>query len=283
MNFRHELVFCVGMPVNENPTGIMMDAAFADCNLLWRYQLIESSAENLSTTLAGIRTMGIAGANITIPHKEHVIAHLDELAPSAKIIGAVNTITRQNNRLIGHNTDGQGFVHALRANASTDPAGAHAFIVGAGGAARAIAVETALAGAAQITLINRDNERAHQLCNDIQPHLKMPINVQDWNSSIQIPPSANIVVNATSVGLYPDTHCVPIDWSSIKPNMLVVDVIPNPPQTLFLANAQAAGARTLSGLGMLVQQGAIAFELWTSIPAPVQVMHNALSGALASS
>jgi len=272
-------VIAVGQPIDENPTGIMMEAAFADAGLHWRYQLIEAAPDQLSDVVRGIRAMGIAGANFTIPHKQAVIGHLDGLAPSARIIGAVNTVVVEGDKLIGHNTDGQGFLRALKQDAKTDPSGKVVTIIGAGGAARAILVELALAGAAKITLVNRTVGRASQVIDEVGSHLDADLQVAELTEGMIIPPETNILVNATSIGLYPSKDSPPVDSNSIRPGMVVVDVIPNPPNTTFLQRAGAAGASTLTGLGMLVHQGAIAFELWTGMRAPVDAMYGELQHA----
>ena len=224
----------------------------------------------------GIKAMGLIGANFTIPHKQAVLKHLDELALSAKIIGAVNTISIEGGRLIGHNTDGQGFMRALEYFAKAKPQDSIVTILGAGGAARAIAVELSLAGAKSITIVNRTLSKAEQLIEDIAPHLKSSLSAASWDSTHKIPNSTDILINATSIGLYPDSAMPDVDMDTILPDMLVVDVIPNPPETKFLKMAEAAGANTLNGLGMLVHQGAIAFKIWTGKDAPVDVMYKAL-------
>jgi shikimate dehydrogenase len=280
VNFRHDLVIGVGKPIAENPTGIMMEAAFCQRGLRWRYLLIEAGEDKQSDILTGIRAMGIRGANFTVPHKVSIVRHVDELAASAQIIGAVNTVVVEDRKLIGHNTDGQGFLRSLRTDLGVDPADLAITILGAGGAARAVAVELALAGAAQITFINRTRKHASDLAAELGPQLKADLVVADWLSGMAVPAGTDILINATSMGLYPNTNRPPVDCKSIHSSMVVVDVIPNPPTTEFLAMAESRGARTLNGLGMLVNQGAIAFELWTGAPAPTDVMHQELARVL---
>jgi len=220
-----------------------------------------------------------AGFNCSIPHKVAVVEHLDELAPSAAIIGAVNCVVRRDDRLIGENTDGQGFVTSLRT--LIDPAGKHVVVLGAGGAARAIAVETALAGAAAITVVNRDRQRGGELAGLLNAHTPAAATYLPWDGPARLPEATEIVVNATPVGLYPDVDArVDLDLDSLRAEMVVADVIPNPPRTALIADAQARGATVLDGLGMLVNQGVIAIRHWTGVEPDPTVMRAALEEAL---
>src|SRR5271165_1537208 len=146
-NFQAELVACLGQPVAENPTGAMQEAAFQALGLNWRYLTIEIPPAKLREAILGVRAFGLRGFNLTIPHKVAVMQYLDEIAPDAAIIGAVNTVRREGGRLIGENTDGKGFLYGLRTDAGVDPKGQRAVVLGAGGAARAIVTELVLAGA----------------------------------------------------------------------------------------------------------------------------------------
>src|ERR1022692_2580301 len=157
-DFTSELVACLGDPVRENPTGVMLEAAFRALGLTWRYLTIEVPSAKLREAVTGIRALGMRGANLTIPHKVAVMEYLDQIAPDAALIGAVNTVRREGDRLIGENTDGKGFLRGVREEAGIDPAGKHIVVLGAGGAARAITVELALAGAGRITIWNRSGE-----------------------------------------------------------------------------------------------------------------------------
>jgi shikimate dehydrogenase len=275
-SYRAELVGVFGDPIAENPTGVMQEAAFRALDLNWRYLTIEVHAADLAAAVAGMRAMTFRGINLTIPHKVEVLRHLDEIAPDAALIGAVNTVRRDGDRLIGENTDGKGFLRALR-TASIDPRGRRVVILGAGGAAKAISVELALAGAAHITIVNRSVERGRALADGVARIEGTLSDFQPWVSNHGVPDGTELLVNATSIGLYPGIEAVPaVDFATIRPGMVVCDVIPNPPRTRFLALAEERGATTLDGLGMLVYQGAIAFTMWTGRDAPVDVMHRAL-------
>ena len=275
-SYKAELVGVFGYPVAENPTIVMQEAAFAAADLHWRYLTIEVLPEQLADAIQGLRAFNMRGINLTIPHKVAVIAHLDELAPEATLIGAVNTVVRDGERLVGHNTDGKRFVRSLQ-DAGVDLTGKHLVFLGAGGAARAMAVESALAGAAQITIVNRSASRGETLVELLNERTPAAARFTLLDGKYAVPDGTDILVNATSIGLFPAVDDLPdVDLDSIKPGVLVCDVIPNPPHTAFLQAAAARGASTLDGLGMLVGQGAIAFTMWTGRDAPVAAMRRSL-------
>lgn len=201
---------------------------------------------------------------------------MDGLGESASIIGAVNTIVRQEDgRLIGENTDGKGFLKAL--SAIVDPNGKKAVLLGAGGAARAVAVELALAGVTQIIVVNRSRERGENLVELINDKTPATASYQPWEKTYKIPETTDIVVNATSIGLYPNVESTPdIDHNSLTANMVVADGIHNPPLTKLLQAAKSRGCQTADGLGMLVGQGVIGFKYWTGIDADPSVMRQTL-------
>jgi shikimate dehydrogenase len=276
-NYKAELVGVFGYPVAENPTIIMQEAAFEATGLNWRYLTIEVLPEDLEDAIKGLRAMNMRGINLTIPHKVKVLKYLDEIAPDAALIGAVNTVRRQGKKLIGENTDGKGFLQSLKEDGRIDPANKQAVILGAGGAARAISVELALAGTKQITIVNRTTARGQELVKLLNEKTKAEANFVEWDSKFEIPPETDILVNATSIGLFPDIEAEPdIAYGDIGSDMIVCDVIPNPPATAFLKESKSRGAKTLDGLGMLVYQGAIGFTMWTGLEAPVDAMYQAL-------
>ncbi len=276
ISLRHELVGAFGDPIDENPTGLMMEPAFAAAGLHWRYQLLHVRADDLAAAVVGVRALGFQGFNLTIPHKVAVLRHLDAVAPDARLIGAVNTVRREGDRWIGENTDGKGFLRALR-EAGVDPAGKRVVFLGAGGAARAMTTELALAGARRITVVNRSPEPGAALAHRLNENTPAQTDFVPWEGSYAVPPETDVLVNATSIGLFPDVAARPaVALDTIRPGLLVCDVIPNPPQTAFLQAAAARGATTLDGLGMLVYQGAIAFKLWTGVEPDVAVMRRAL-------
>jgi shikimate dehydrogenase len=200
-----------------------------------------------------------------------VIEHLDSLADSAAVIGAVNCVVRRDGRFIGENTDGQGFLTALRT--VVDPAGKSLVVFGAGGAARAIAVESALAGAATITIVNRDQARGAELVALLNERTPAAAALVVWDGVYSVPDGIDIVVNATSVGLFPDLNArLGLELDSLQPGMVVADVIPNPPRTWLIRDAEARGCTVLDGLGMLVNQGVIGIKHWTGVDPDPAVM-----------
>ena len=262
LNFKQELTACFGQPVAENPTQVMMEAAYRYHGLDWRYLTIEVAPHDLREAVQGARVMGFRGFNCTIPHKVAVIQHLDGLGESASLMGAVNCVVRRGDKLIGENTDGKGFVKSLRE--LVDPTGKHVVMFGAGGAARAIGVEVALAGATKITLVNRSTRRGEELAQLLADRVKVDVNFVPWDRTYQVPESADIVINATSIGLYPDIDArLDFDVSTLRAGMVVADVIPNPPKTHLVRDALACQCQVIDGLGMLVNQGIIGVEYWT--------------------
>lgn len=279
-NFKAELVGVFGHPVAENPTGVMQEAAFRKCNINWRYLTIEVYPEDLEDAIKGLRAFNMKGINLTIPHKVEVLKYLDEVAEDAKLMGAVNTVRREGKKLVGENTDGKGFLYSLKKDANTDPKGKRIVVLGAGGAARAITVELALAGTEHITIVNRSRQRGELLKDLLNEKTTTQAEFVVWDSTYSVPSDTQVLINATSIGLYPNVNDKPdIDYRSINEDMIVCDVIPNPPDTLFLKEARKRGAKALDGLGMLVYQGAIGFKMWTGIDAPIDVMRKALMNA----
>lgn len=274
-SFKQELVSVFGQPVAENPTQYMIEAAFQHHGLAWRYLTIEVAPPDLGAAVKGLRVMGFRGGNLTIPHKVAVIQHLDRLTPAAQLMGAVNCIVRNGDELIGENTDGKGFVQSLREVA--DPQGQRIVILGAGGAARAIAVELALSGAADFTIVNRDPGRGQTLADLLTSHKLATARFVPWQGDYSVPEDTDVVINATSIGLFPDVDArVALNVATLRPGMVVADVIPNPPQTRLVRDARARGCKVLDGLGMLVNQGVIGFRLWTGVDPDPTVMRRAL-------
>ena len=278
-NYKAELVGVFGHPVSENPTVVMQEAGFQALNLNWRYLTIEVLPEDLGAAMRGLRAFNMKGINLTIPHKVAVLEYLDEVKPDAALMGAVNTVVRVGDKLVGENTDGKGFMRSLTRDSNVNPMGRTVLVLGSGGAARSITVELALAGARQITIVNRSPERGKGLTELLNSKTPAKANFVEWRGTYSIPGDTDILVNATSIGLFPNVHAKPdINYDSISSKMVVCDVIPTP-MTPFLREAQQRGAKIVDGLGMLVYQGAIGFKLWTGLDAPVEAMHMALSKA----
>ncbi len=278
-NFLSQLTGSFAMPAAENPTVAMMEAAFRHHKLDWRYINCEVSPEALGEAVRGARAMGWAGFNCSIPHKVAVIDHLDGLGESAAVMGAVNTVVRRGDKLIGENTDGKGFVQAL--SGVTDVAGKSVVLFGAGGAARAVSVELALAGVARITIVNRSTERGQGVVDLLNEKTPTEADLVVWSQTYSVPADRQIVINATSIGLFPDVDGrLDLDLETLTPGMVVADGIHNPTRTHFIRDAEARGCTVLDGMGMLVNQGVIAVKYWTGVDVDAAVMRKAVVDAL---
>lgn len=273
-NFLSELVGSFSEGSNGNPTVAMIEAAFVHHGLNWRYINCEVPPERLADAVKGARAMGWRGFNLSIPHKVDVIRHLDGLGESAAVIGAVNCAVNRDGKLIGENTDGKGFLKSLLE--VIDPTGKAIVMFGAGGAARAIGVELALAGATAITVVNRSAARAEPLVQLLNDKTKAKATLVVWPKGYAVPAGTDIVVNATSIGLADGNAPLDIDVSSLKPGMVVADVIVDPPDTRFLRDAKAQGCTVIDGLGMLINQGVIGVKYWTGLNVDPGAMRNKL-------
>lgn len=273
-NFCPDLVGSMSEGAAGNPTVAMVEAAFIHHGLNWRYVNMEVTPDNLATAVAGAKAMGYRGFNCSMPHKVSVIEHLDGMGESASIMGAVNCVVIRDGQLIGENTDGKGFLKSLQD--LVEPAGKHVVMFGAGGAARAVAVELGLVGVKQITIVNRSEERGASLVNLLRDKLDMDARLVVWKGDYDIPQDAEIVINATSIGLYDNDAALEINNDSLQAGTVVADVVFNPPQTKLLRDATERGCRTLDGLGMLVNQGVVGIKFWTGIDPDPSVMRRKL-------
>jgi shikimate dehydrogenase len=273
-HFLSELVGSFSEGADGNPTVAMIEAAFAHHGLNWRYINCEVPPARLADAVKGARAMGWRGFNLSIPHKVEVIAHLDGLGDSAAIMEAVNCVVNRDGRFIGENTDGKGFLKSLMA--VIDPRGRSVVMFGAGGAARAIAVELALAGAKSLVVVNRSMARGEPLVELLNERTATPAVLVEWPKHYVIPGGTDIVVNATAIGLGDGNRPLDIDITSLRPGMVVADVIVDPPDTRFLRDAGAQGCTVIDGLGMLVNQGVIGVKYWTGIDADPRVMRKKL-------
>jgi len=276
--FLHELTGSMSQGAAGNPTVAMVEAAFAHHGLPWRYVNMEVTPEDLGDAVRGARAMGFRGFNCSLPHKVTVIPHLDGLGESAALMGAVNCVVRRDGKLIGENTDGKGFLKSLET--AIDPRDKSVVLFGAGGAARAIAVELGLAGVKGITIVNRSEARGASLVALLRDKLKLDAELVVWNSSYAVPPGTDIIINGTSIGLYDPDARLDLDLESLKPGMVVADVVFNPVRTRFLEDASARGCVALDGLGMLVNQGIVGVHYWTGLVPDAEVMRRALESAM---
>ena len=278
-NFLHELVGSMSQGAAGNPTVAMVEAAFQHHGLHWRYVNMEVTPAGLADAVRGARAMGFCGFNLSMPHKVAVIPLLDGLGESAMLIGAVNCVVRRGEQLIGENTDGKGFLKSLQE--ICDPRGKNIVMFGAGGAARAVAVEVGLVGAKHITVVNRSEPRGRELVETLRFNPEtLDAEFVSWRGDYTLPAGTDIVINATSIGLYDADARLALNLDSLKPNMVVADVVFSPPQTRLLRDAAARGCRTLDGLGMLVNQGVIGVQYWTSVNPDPAAMRRALESVM---
>ena len=275
LNFLPSLTGSFAKPAAENPTVEMVEAAYRHHGLHWRYINTEVSPDKLGAAVAGARAMNWAGFNCSLPNKVEVIQHIDGLGESASVIGAVNCVVRLVDQLIGENTDGTGFLKSLEE--IVNPAGKKIVMFGAGGAARAIGVEVALAGATNITIVNRSEERGEELVSLLNVKTSAKAVFEKWDGDYSVKEGADVVINATSIGLYPDVKArLALNLDSLSADMVVADVIPNPPWTNLIKDAEAQGCKVLDGLGMLVNQGITGIEYWTGVTVDGAVMRTRL-------
>lgn len=272
----------IGRTLAHSISPVFQNAAFEALGIDARYERWETEPEGLADLVASLRDPDALGANVTVPYKEDVAALVDALQGDAALTGAVNTIVRRGEQIEGHNTDVVGFQRALAGVLGDAPAG-RCVVVGAGGAARGVVLALSRCGAKEIAVVNRTIERAIALCDDLARAAGialMPLPLDEVGRALQ---AAQVVVNATSVGMAhgPDDGRSPIDGALLRPGMLVCDIVANPVETPLLRAAAKAGARTLGGLPMLVEQGAASFELWTGREAPRSVMYDAAERAMA--
>lgn len=277
-SFRHELTGCFSQGSDSNPTVVMAEAAYAAHGLHYRYVNCEVDPEFLGDAVKGARAMNWRGFHCSIPHKTEVIKYLDEIAESASLIGAVNCVVNRNGKLVGENTDGKGFVKAFEEVRSA--AGQVVVLFGAGGAAKAIAVELALAGAKKIYIVNRSAERGKVLADLINAKTQASAEFFEWNGIYKIPTDATAVINSTSIGMAGTDSSYALDFDTITDSMLVADVIINPPSTPFLEEAAKRGAKTLNGHGMVVYQAVVGIKYWTGADVDPEILRAQLVAVL---
>jgi len=268
----------LGEIVDGNPTAEMMEAAFAAADLPWSYVSIPVSMGSFAEAFEATRQLGFAGLHITKPYKIDAVAVVDELSPAAAKIGAVNCVYRSGERLVGDNTDGRGLVNALAGTCAVD--GASVVVLGAGGAARAIAVELGLAGAREITVVNRSEEAGRSLVDALRDAVDSECRFVPWMGEFAVPADVDLVVNGTSIGMVDPDERPDVDLSQLRPDAVVADAVIAPRETAILADASERGLRTVVGAEMLVKQAAISFDLWTEQTADETALREALDESL---
>ena len=275
----------IGYPIRHSISPVFQQAALDHYSLDAVFQAWEVEPAGLPAFMDGLRSPDTLGANVTVPHKEAVIPHLDQVDDWARRAGAVNTVVNNGGELLGHNTDGSGFLRALEEHGRFSPEGSKVLIIGAGGSAKAVALALAHRGVSAITIANRTIERAQGLAGlvaGLGPRVEAVPLSPTAKAFLAAATEADLLVNCTSLGMKhgPDAEASPIPAEHIPSGALVYDLVYNPGETPFLREAAKAGAATLGGLPMLVYQGAAAFEFWTGREAPVDVMMKAAEAAL---
>jgi shikimate dehydrogenase len=265
----------IGDPVEHSLSPVMHNAAFKKLGLNLVYVAFTVTRNELKDAISGARSLGMQGLNVTMPHKNAVMSYLDETDSTAKAIGAVNTILNEQGKLIGYNTDGVGAMRALKEN-GISPDGKKMLLLGAGGAAKAIAFQAAQE-VEELVILNRTSEKAEKLAEVLRREFGKRVNSGALSSDVlkKELKTTDILVNATSVGMHPDVNRSPVPSDLLRSGLCVMDIIYNPLETKLVTDAKAVGAKVVFGLEMLLYQGAVAFEIWTNCPAPVEVMRKA--------
>ena len=254
----------IGWPLEHTLSPIIHNAALRNLGIDWVYLALPVAPESLPDAIAGFRALGVMGVNVTMPHKETVIPHLDEISGDARSVGAVNTIQHIGGRLIGHNTDVDGFREFLLSDAGADVGGKRGLVLGAGGAARAVVKALADLGASEILIAARRKEQGENLV-PLGPGVATAVS---WEEAAARASSADVIVNATPLG----GDGGPLPGASFHPDQLVVDLVYDPPNTPLVEQAKAQGADAWGGLGMLVHQAAASFRIWTGQDPPIEIM-----------
>jgi shikimate dehydrogenase len=280
-----QYIALIGFPLGHSISPLFQQAALDHLNLHVKYLAWEVAPEGLAGALEKLRRPENLGANVTIPYKEKVLPSLDRLEGQAREIGAVNTIAKEKGALVGYNTDGQAFLRALREKGDFEPRGQQVVLLGAGGAARALAFSLLRAGIRSLTIYNRGLERAQKLAGDLEKVLAPgpEVSALPWEARLSGLPPCQLIVQATPLGTTGENPQSPLPAQHNPRGVLAYDLVYNPPETPFLKEAKKAGARALGGLAMLVYQGAASFELWTGQDAPLEVMFQTAERVLKSS
>lgn len=268
------LIGLLGYPLKQSFSPAMHNGAFEKLELNKIYMPIEVTAEDLADVIKGIAKMNFDGLNVTKPHKINVIQYLDEIDDLAKLIGAVNVVTIMDGRLKGYNSDGPGFYKAFKEETGEKVKDKIIFILGSGGAARAIAMTLAMKEVKKLYICNRTYEKAVDLAADINNKVKscafaVPLNLPEMSKALK---DTEVVINTTSVGMMPEPEGIPIDKKLLDKSFTVCDIVYNPLKTRLLQEAEKVGCKTVTGISMMLYQGTESFELWTGLEPPVETM-----------
>lgn len=280
INTNTKLTGLIGYPLIQSYSPVMQNTAFQECKLNKIYIPIEVEPNNLETVVKGITKMNFDGFNITKPYKIDIIKYLDEIDEYASLIGAVNTVKISNGIIKGYNTDGTGFLRSFKENTGTNIEGKNVFILGSGGAARAVAITMALNKAEKIYISNRTYEKAISLASDVKKSgncIAIPMEYKEMEKAIN---DSHVLINTTSVGMFPNIDESPLNKNLLNETLIVCDIVYNPLKTRLLKDAEEKGCKIVPGLSMLVYQGAEAFEIWTDMKAPIDIMFKVVENNL---
>lgn len=277
MTHQQKLIYgLIGYPIKHSLSPRMHNAAFSYLEINAEYRLFEKEPQSLNDFLSSLNEQKISGLNVTVPYKEKAVPFLNSLSKEAKLIGAVNTIRVSHSKLEGFNTDGEGFIRHLVEDLDYKLQNSSVAILGAGGASKAIAVMLSKRGVREISIYDIDSEKAKALIGNLKQAFNNIKFIQAGSIEELNIQDSDLLINATPVGVKESDPCL-IDENLIHKNLLVYDLIYNPAQTQLLRIAKHKGARIANGLGMLLYQGALSFELWTDKKAPIAIMRNALN------
>ncbi len=265
----------IGDPIEHSLSPTIQNAAFDALGLDFVYTAFRVKSSMVANALAGVRALGIIGLNVTMPHKEAIIPQLDGIDETAQFLNSVNTIHNKDGKLFGYSTDGIGALNALKENGS-DPKGKQVLMLGSGGAARAIAY-TLVQETDELVVLNRTVSEAKELAETLKQKFNKKVIADSLSPEVikEKICDSDILINATSVGMKPNLAQSLIAQNSLKSDLTVMDIVYNPVETKLVIEAKAAGAKVVSGVEMLIYQGAASFEIWTGKQAPVQVMRKA--------
>lgn len=278
INGKTKLAGIIGYPLTYTLSPKIQNIAFSNTGLNWCYVPLRVENKNLFNAMKGLKALGFKGVNVTMPYKESILEYIDELDPSAKIVEAVNTISIIEEKLIGYNTDGTGFLKSIQEDANFDLKDKKALITGAGGAAKSIAVSLASAEVTKIIILNRTLEKAQIIEKLLKKFFQnIEISSFDFNADLKKAFSeVDVIINTTPIGMDAAINQTPAPVEYILDKHFVYDLIYQPKETLFLNQAKKRGAKTLNGIGMLVYQGAASFEIWTGIYPQTEPMFKAI-------
>lgn len=275
-----KVICLIGNPVEHSISPALHNTISKLLGMDLVYVTFRVEKNELETAIKGLRALNVIGFNVTVPYKKDVIKYLDNNSKSSLLMGAVNVVKNIDGRLYGYNTDADGFLRSFKEETGEGFSGKRVAMIGAGGAARAIAVKAAMDGAKEIHIINRTISKAEEIAEVVNNNIKKAVRFTgaDDGTAADILNQSDIIINATSVGMYPNTEETPVtNFNGFRKGQIVYDVIYNPIKTKFLSDAEKSGCRIVNGLGMLFYQGIFAYEIWTGVKLPDALIKNLIS------